>query len=161
MDAACLARRILTVDNDDGDIFRFEPRSAASITSTCPPNYYLCPDLRHRRSELPHSGVTQFGKSASKGSFTGGPDSYAAARRAKSLLVASGHPLHFHKRTAFVGNAGRHIPQRRCRVEEGRGGLGRLASPRFPSPLIEPAVRISRIRLSDWLHLKAHGRPPR
>ncbi len=28
---------------------------------------------------------------------------------------------------------------------------------RFPSPLIEPNVRISRIRLSDWLHLKAHG----
>ena len=26
------------------------------------------------------------------------------------------------------------------------------ASPRFPSPLIEPDVRISRIRLSDWLH---------
>jgi hypothetical protein len=29
--------------------------------------------------------------------------------------------------------------------------------PRFPSPLIKPDVRISRIRLSDWLHLKAHG----
>ena len=27
------------------------------------------------------------------------------------------------------------------------------ASPRFPSPLIKPDVRISRIRLSDWLHL--------
>jgi hypothetical protein len=26
------------------------------------------------------------------------------------------------------------------------------ASPRFPSPLIKPDVRISRIRLSDWLH---------
>jgi len=58
------------------------------------------------------------------------------------------------------------------RVEEGRSG-GRLpvamagafaAAPqsglpwlRFPSPLIEPDLRISRIRLSDWLHLKAHG----
>src|ERR1700745_3852767 len=31
----------------------------------------------------------------------------------------------------------------------------------FPSPLIEPDVRISRIRLSDWLHLEAHdGRLP-
>ena len=29
---------------------------------------------------------------------------------------------------------------------------GLLASPRFPSPLIKPDVRISRIRLSDWLH---------
>jgi hypothetical protein len=27
---------------------------------------------------------------------------------------------------------------------------------RFPSPLIEPDVRISRIRLSDWLHREAH-----
>jgi hypothetical protein len=26
-----------------------------------------------------------------------------------------------------------------------------LPWPRFPSPLIEPDVRISRIRLSDWL----------
>ncbi len=60
----------------------------------------------------------------------------------------------------------------RSRVEEGRGGgrlpvvmTGAFAAapqsglpwPRFPSPLIEPDVRISRIRLSDWLHLKAHG----
>ena len=35
------------------------------------------------------------------------------------------------------------------------------ASPRFPSPLIKPDVRISRIRLSDWLHLEAHGMAPR
>ncbi len=35
-----------------------------------------------------------------------------------------------------------------------------MASLRFPSPLIEPDVRISRIRLSDWLHLKAHGGRP-
>ena len=32
-----------------------------------------------------------------------------------------------------------------------------MASLRFPSPLIEPDVRISRIRLSDWFHLRAHG----
>ncbi len=43
------------------------------------------------------------------------------------------------------------------RVEEGRGGLGRAATPRFPSPLIKPDVRISRIRLSDWLHDEAFG----
>ena len=35
------------------------------------------------------------------------------------------------------------------------------ASLRFPSPLIKPDVRISRIRLSDWLHGKAHGGAPR
>src|SRR4051812_38435235 len=43
------------------------------------------------------------------------------------------------------------------RVEDGRGGLGHAATPRFPSPLIKPDVRISRIRLSDWFHLAAHG----
>ncbi len=45
----------------------------------------------------------------------------------------------------------------RSRVEEARGGLGHVASLRFPSPLIEPDVPISGIRLSDWLHRKAHG----
>src|SRR5918997_7221429 len=43
------------------------------------------------------------------------------------------------------------------RVEDGRGSLGRAATPRFPSPLIEPDVRRYRIRLSDRLHRKAHG----
>ena len=47
------------------------------------------------------------------------------------------------------------------RVEEGRGSLGHAASPRFPSPLIKPDVPISGIRLSDWLHRKAHGGGPR
>ena len=35
--------------------------------------------------------------------------------------------------------------------------MGLPASLYFPSPLIEPDVRIFRIRLSDWLHRKAHG----
>ena len=39
------------------------------------------------------------------------------------------------------------------RVEDGRGSVW----PRFPSPLIKPDMRSYRIRLSDWLHLKAHG----
>src|ERR1700720_2597953 len=43
------------------------------------------------------------------------------------------------------------------RVEEGRGGLGHAATLRFPSPLIKPDMQISRIRLSDWLHRKAHA----
>jgi hypothetical protein len=38
--------------------------------------------------------------------------------------------------------------------------LGRSASLRFPSPLIEPDLPISGIRLSDWLHRKAHGGRP-
>jgi hypothetical protein len=43
------------------------------------------------------------------------------------------------------------------RVEGRRGGLGHVASLRFLSPLIKPDVRISRIRLSDWLHPEAHA----
>src|ERR1700686_2903242 len=43
------------------------------------------------------------------------------------------------------------------RVEDGRGSLGHSATLRFPSPLIEPDVPISGIRLSDWLHREAHG----
>ena len=43
------------------------------------------------------------------------------------------------------------------RVEDGRGNLGHAATLRFPSPLIEPDVPISGIRLSDWLHREAHG----
>ena len=42
------------------------------------------------------------------------------------------------------------------RVEDGRGNLGHSATPRFPSPLIEPDVPISGIRLSDWFHRMAH-----
>src|SRR4051812_26568759 len=41
------------------------------------------------------------------------------------------------------------------RVEDGRGGLGHVATPRFPSPLVKPDVRITRIRLPDWLHREA------
>ena len=39
--------------------------------------------------------------------------------------------------------------RRTSRVEEGRGATEAV---RFPSRLIKPDVRISRIRLSDWLH---------
>src|SRR6185312_11643935 len=43
-------------------------------------------------------------------------------------------------------------------VESRRGAVvARSAQARFLSPLIKPDVRISRIRLSDWLHRKARG----
>ena len=45
------------------------------------------------------------------------------------------------------------------RVVESRTGA--VAVPRFPSPLIKPDVRISRIRLSDWFHLAAVAGAPR
>jgi hypothetical protein len=46
------------------------------------------------------------------------------------------------------------------RVEDGRGSLGHAATLRLPSPLIEPDVPISGIRLSDWLHREAYGEKP-
>jgi hypothetical protein len=45
------------------------------------------------------------------------------------------------------------------RVEDERVAIERW--PRFPFPLIEPDVRIARIRLSDRIHRQAHGRAPR
>jgi len=44
-------------------------------------------------------------------------------------------------------------------VESKMGAVawGHRPAPRFPSPLIEPEVPISGVRLSDWLHRKAHG----
>jgi hypothetical protein len=48
------------------------------------------------------------------------------------------------------------------RVEDGRGDRPKKKPRlRFPSPLIEPDVRISRIRLSDKIHRQAHGRAPK
>ena len=35
--------------------------------------------------------------------------------------------------------------------------MGHAASLRFLSPLIKPDVPISGIRLSDWIHHRAHG----
>ena len=44
-------------------------------------------------------------------------------------------------------------------VESRMGAVawGLWPAPRLPSPLIEPDVRSYRIRLSDWLHRKAHS----
>ena len=44
-------------------------------------------------------------------------------------------------------------------VESKMGAVawGQWPTLRFPSPLIEPDLRSYRIRLSDWLHRKAHS----
>ena len=62
-----------------------------------------------------------------------------------------------------VGTGGYDQPCRAPAVESRKGAVvcTALASLRFPSPLIKPDVRISRIRLSDWLHPEAHGGGPR
>jgi hypothetical protein len=70
---------------------------------------------------------------------------YRGKDRAKLVYTASVSGIYFRFKRFRVG-----------RVEDGRGSLGHAATLRFPSPLIEPDVRISRIRLSDWLHREAH-----
>jgi hypothetical protein len=60
-------------------------------------------------------------------------------------------------RKARPSVAALHRVLRSCRVGNGRGGLRHGQSLRFPSPLIEPDVRISRIRLSDWIHRRSFG----
>jgi hypothetical protein len=62
---------------------------------------------------------------------------------------------------ASCGHAAVSAYDRVGKVEDGRGSLGPCGNARFPSPLIEPDVRISRIRLSDWLHRQAHERNQR
>ncbi len=52
-------------------------------------------------------------------------------------------------------------PDERSRVEERRGNLSHAATLRFLSPLIKPDVPVSGIRLSDWIHCRAHGSGPR
>jgi hypothetical protein len=39
-------------------------------------------------------------------------------------------------------------------------GAGNIRPSRFPSPLVKPDVRISRMRLSGWLHTQTHERAP-
>ena len=80
---------------------------------------------------------------------------YAAQRRLEQLVQKFGDEISIDARFCSV------FPD--AWVESRRGAVAWAvsASPRFPSPLIKPDVRISRIRLSDRLHLEAHGRGPR
>ena len=56
-----------------------------------------------------------------------------------------------------ISSLGR-APKSHTLVESRMGAVawGLWPTPRFPSPLIEPDVPISGIRLSDWLHREAH-----
>jgi hypothetical protein len=93
--------------------------------------------------------VRRWGTCESMGTVRETLDSYGSRRSA----VATGRDnrgILSVKRTILGGGSGR--------PEDGRGSLGHAATLRFPSPLIEPDVRISRIRLSDWLHHEAHER---
>jgi hypothetical protein len=72
-----------------------------------------------------------------------------ALRRQDQILPKPGHRRW--SPDALVGKGAK------GRVEDGRGNLRHAATPRFPSPLIERSVRISRTALSDWFHREAHG----
>ena len=66
--------------------------------------------------------------------------------------------------TVWVDPSSTGVTRRRGarRVEEGRGGLYRIGITPFPFPAHQTGRRrISRIRLSDWLHPEAHGGGPR
>src|SRR5580700_5057951 len=90
-----------------------------------------------------------------------------------SLRLAGSRPLLHHPdapwsfRSAYLRATNRQSPAA-CRnlkltpgrVEDGRGGLRLCQSLRFPSPLIKPDVRVSRIRLSDWFRCEAHDGNP-
>src|SRR3979409_1493502 len=81
---------------------------------------------------------------------TAGPYIRVKLRRTQFAQMSSGLPL-----KADIARYSRHVAK--GRVEDGRGSLGHSATLRFPSPLIEPDVPISGIRLSDWLHREVHG----
>ncbi len=62
-------------------------------------------------------------------------------------------------RRSIYGRCGSWQAQHRTgRLVESR--MGAVAKLRLPSSLIKPDVRISRIRLSDWFHCKAHDGNP-
>jgi hypothetical protein len=77
-----------------------------------------------------------------------GPTKRKRRRKALPVLGAAGLSLSLAGAASAAAIGGR--------VEDRRGSLGHLATPRFPSSLIEPDVPISGIRLSDWFHRRAH-----
>src|SRR6266511_2740921 len=72
-----------------------------------------------------------------------------ATRQSHRCKLSGSPPRAAIERTSADGSNGR--------VEDGRGRLGHAATRRFPSPLVEPDVPITGIRLSDWLHREAHN----
>jgi hypothetical protein len=83
--------------------------------------------------------------------FAGG-----GARYALRHPICTFHPRHDHHDECDLSGPSPKGAEADCgRVEEGRGGLSLRQSLRLPSPLIEPDVRFSRIRLSDRLHAEA------
>ena len=126
-----------------------------------------CPQPVARATEappiIPSTRPTATGRTARRGARAAGVRGVGAtARGHRARRVGERSATHRGTRSvraiAFGACAGG-VPQAArkqgdaeiSRVEEGRGSLGHPASLRLPSPLIKPDVRISRIRLSDWL----------
>ena len=109
-----------------------------------------------------------------KAVFTQGADMYRAgidllARNLERLAPMHTHEMPLEDADRAIRMLGGEIPGEEAicislhPIESRKGAVvcTALASLRFPSPLIKPDVRISRIRLSDWLHPEAHGGGPR
>src|ERR1700686_3799481 len=94
------------------------------------------------------------------------PPSFVAGMAGLAPIAdAGGHGTRF--RAASTGKGPQDPSKRPCRavavaramVESRMGAVawGLWPTLRFPSPLIDTDMPISGIRLSDWLHRKAHG----
>src|SRR5262245_41769546 len=118
-------------------------RAAEQRDELAPLHCRMPPVLSTKRNSTPRSGRRLLGCGISAGPWV----------KLRSHVSEMARPLYLQQRTYLMTVDGRY-----GRVEDGRGSLGHAATLRFPSPLIEPDVRISRIRLSDWLRREAHGK---
>ncbi len=100
----------------------------------------------------PHFGTPRNPFDREMGRVPGGSSSGAAVSVADGMAAAG--------MGTDTGGSCR-IPAAHVESRRGAVAWALWASLRFLSPLIKPDVRISRIRLPDRLHLKAHGGGPR
>jgi hypothetical protein len=114
------------------------------------------PRLRFRGLLRLHSRYGPSDRSTARGGLRHEASACPVARTDRSSATRSNRQLSGWNLPPLVTRAiWAHVESR-----TGAVAWAKLASPRFPSPLIKPDVRVSRIRLSDWLHLEAHGRAP-
>ena len=123
---------------------RFTP--CIPTNASCRPSEDVCGFLANR-----------YGKGYHWGSLQEQP----GVRRHDALALAIKNPAHAQHDAVESrrGGGGGRLPVAMAGAFAATPRSG-LPWPRFPSPLIEPDVPISGIRLSDWLHRKAHGWRP-
>src|ERR687897_1233028 len=140
---------------------------AATVCSTCACARWSTKHAANRptrwivRSVAPSSSIRRALAAVERGHHLTAIDRFIPKQIAATLCRHRGAPLRQLKSLWQKSYARFRAPMHLLpgRVEEGRGG--RLRQLRLPSPLVKPDVRISRIRLSDWLHREAHGGGPK